>query len=108
MQYLWIVLAAAFLIVEFGTVTLVSIWFVIGALAALAACLLGAPLWLQVLTFAAVSLVMLLLLRPFLRSVRIGHILCPGRLIISEIRHVSGFLSPDPYAAGRPDDEADQ
>ncbi len=68
MQYLWIILAAAFLIVEFGTVTLVSIWFVIGALAALGVWALGAPLWAQVLTFAAVSLLMLLLLRPFLRK----------------------------------------
>ena len=68
MQYLWIVLAIAFLIVEFGTVTLVSVWFVVGALAALAAYYLGAALWLQVLIFAVVSLVMLLLLRPFLRK----------------------------------------
>ena len=68
MQYLWIVLAIAFLIVEFGTVTLVSVWFVAGSLAALAAYYLGAPLWAQVLVFAVVSLAMLLLLRPFLRK----------------------------------------
>ena len=68
MYILWIVLAIAFLIAEFGTVTLISIWFVVGALAALVACLLGAPLWLQVLIFAVVSLAMLLLLRPFLRK----------------------------------------
>ena len=68
MHILWIVLAVGFLVIEFGTVTLLSIWFVIGALAALAACLLGAALWLQVLIFALVSLAMLLLLRPFLRK----------------------------------------
>ncbi len=68
MQFLWIILAVAFLIVEFGTVSLVSIWFVGGSLAALGAYYLGAPLWLQVLVFAAVSLVLLLLLRPFLRK----------------------------------------
>ena len=68
MTILWIVLAIAFLIIEFGTVTLVSIWFVGGALAALAAALLGAAFWLQVLIFALVSLAMLLLLRPFVRK----------------------------------------
>ena len=68
MQFLWIILAVAFLIVEFGTVSLVSIWFVGGSLAALAAYYLGAPLWLQVLVFALVSLILLLLLRPFLRK----------------------------------------
>ena len=68
MYILWIILAVAFLAVEFGTVTLVSFWFVVGSLAALGAFFLGAALWLQVLVFALVSLLMLLLLRPFLRK----------------------------------------
>lgn len=71
MSYLyifWLVLAIAFLIIEFGTVTLISLWFVGGSLAAMAAALLGAPLWLQVLIFAVVSLALLLLLRPFFRK----------------------------------------
>lgn len=68
MYIFWLVLAAAFLVIEFGTVTLISVWFVVGALAATAAALLGAPLWLQVLVFALVSLAMLLLLRPFFRK----------------------------------------
>ena len=67
MVILWSVLAALFLLVELGTVALVSLWFVVGALAALAAALLGAAVWVQVLVFALVSLGMLLLLRPFLR-----------------------------------------
>lgn len=67
MVILWICLAAGFLLVEFSTVALISLWFVVGALAALAAALLDAAVWLQVLVFALVSLVMLLLLRPFLR-----------------------------------------
>ena len=68
MYILWIILAVAFLLVEFGTVTLVSIWFVAGVLAALGAYFLGAALWLQVLVFAVFSMLMLLLLRPFLRK----------------------------------------
>lgn len=68
MEILWIVFAAVFLAVEFATVALVSLWFVLGALAALLACALGAAVWLQVLLFALVSAGMLLLLRPFLRK----------------------------------------
>ena len=68
MFVVWIVLAAAFLGAELATVALVSLWFVVGALAALVACLLGAAAWLQVLIFALVSAGMLLLLRPFLRK----------------------------------------
>lgn len=68
MYIFWLVLAAAFLVIEFGTVTLVSVWFVGGSLAAMAAALLGAELWLQVLIFALVSVTLLLLLRPFFRK----------------------------------------
>ena len=65
---LWIIIAIAFLAIELGTVTLVSLWFVGGSLAAMIAALCGAPLWLQVLIFALVSLALLLLVRPFLRK----------------------------------------
>ena len=68
MTIVWLVLAIVFLAIEFSTVTLISIWFVGGALAAMAAGLLGAALWLQVLVFALVSLLLLLLLRPFFRK----------------------------------------
>ena len=68
MSILWIVLAGVFLAAELATVALVSLWFVVGALAALLACVLGAAPWLQVLVFALVSGGMLLLLRPFLRK----------------------------------------
>lgn len=68
MEILWLILAVAFLAIEFATVALISLWFVVGALAALAAAILGVAPWLQVLIFALVSMAMLLLLRPFLRK----------------------------------------
>ena len=49
MLIVWIVLTVAFLAAELATVALVSLWFVIGSLAALLACVLGAAAWLQVL-----------------------------------------------------------
>ena len=67
MYILWVALAAVFMATELATVALVSLWFVIGSLAALAASLLGVAVWLQVLIFALVSGGMLVLLRPFLR-----------------------------------------
>ena len=65
---LWIILAIVFLAVEFGTVALISLWFVGGSVAALAVCLLGGPMWLQVLVFGLISLALLLLVRPFLKK----------------------------------------
>lgn len=61
---LWFVLLVVFILVEASTVTMVSIWFVIGSLAAMIVSFLGGWLWLQILVFLAVSGVLLLLLRP--------------------------------------------
>lgn len=66
--WIWLALMVVFLIVEGATVSLVSIWFAVGALAAIAANLLGAQLWLQILIFLAVSGVMLACLRPLFRK----------------------------------------
>lgn len=66
----WGGLLALFLIVEaVCAIHLVSIWFAVGAAAALAAALLGAPLWLQILLFLVVSSALLAALLPFVRKV---------------------------------------
>jgi len=65
---IWLVLLVVFLIVEASTVTLVSLWFAAGSLAALLANLLGAELWLQVTAFLAVSTILLIALRPLFRK----------------------------------------
>ena len=65
---LWLALFVVFLIVEAGTVALVSIWFALGALAALVSCVLGAEMWLQITVFLVVSLVLLALLWKRVRS----------------------------------------
>ena len=66
--FLWLALFVVFLIVEAGTVELVSIWFALGALAALVSCALGAEMWLQITVFLVVSLVLLALLWKRVRS----------------------------------------
>lgn len=65
----WLILAAAFLVLEASTVNLVSIWFVVGCLGALAVDLLGGGIWLQVLVMLILSGILLfvfLRLRPHL------------------------------------------
>ena len=51
MVVIWLLLAAVFLVIELVTVGMVSIWCVAGALVALLAAALGAPLWLQIILF---------------------------------------------------------
>lgn len=64
----WLILMVVFLAVEAATVTMVSLWFAAGALAALIVSLLGGPLWLQILVCLAVSAAFLALLRPLARK----------------------------------------
>ena len=64
----WFALTVAFLIAEAATVTVISLWFAAGALAAMAAALLGAGIWLQIGVFLAVSAVALTALRPLVRK----------------------------------------
>lgn len=65
---LWLCLLVVFLAVEGGTVAVVSLWFAGGALVAMVASLLGAEFWLQIVLFLAVSVVLLLSLRPLTRK----------------------------------------
>ncbi len=61
---IWLIVLVSALVAEFFTVSLTSIWFSAGALAALIGALLRAPVWLQAVLFILVSFVMLLLVRP--------------------------------------------
>ena len=64
----WLVLLVVFIMAEASTVTVVSLWFAVGALTAMVAALLGAELWLQAVLFAVVSVVLLCALRPIVRK----------------------------------------
>ena len=64
----WLVAMIVLLIIEGIVPGLVSIWFAIGAFAAMISAILGAPLWLQVLWFFAVSILTLCLTRPFAKK----------------------------------------
>lgn len=64
---IWLVLLVVFLVVEASTVTLVSLWFAAGALAAMVVSLLSKAIWLQVAVFLAVSAILLTALRPLVR-----------------------------------------
>ena len=68
MTIVWAVLFLLFLFMEANTVSVVSIWFALGALAAEVTCLLGGELWLQAVLFFVVSGVLLAALRPITKK----------------------------------------
>ena len=63
-KIIWLVLLLLFGGAEALTVGLTSVWFAAGALCALIAALLGAPLWVQIALSLAVSALCLLAVRP--------------------------------------------
>ena len=67
MIWIWLGAVILFGVVELATAGLVSIWFVAGALAALAGAVLGAELLTQVLLFVGVTAVALAATRPLVR-----------------------------------------
>ena len=68
MPTIWIIAVIVFAVVEGMTAGLVTIWFALGALAALLASLFGAPLWLQLVWFFVISIATLIATRPLARK----------------------------------------
>ncbi len=66
----WLIVAAALTGIEVATLTLVMGMAAVGALAALLAAVLGAPLWGQMVVFIVVSVAMLVVVRPMARRHR--------------------------------------
>ena len=64
----WFVLTVILLIAEAATVTVISLWFAAGALAAMVTALLGGTVWIQTLVFVLVSAAALTALRPLVRK----------------------------------------
>jgi len=62
----WLVLSVVLFVIEGTTVQLVCIWFAAGALFAMLASFVGAPVWLQLLIFLISSIGVLIVGRPFL------------------------------------------
>lgn len=96
-NWIWLILAVLFLIIEAATVTMVSLWFAGGCLAALAVALLGGSLGLQIGTALVVSAVLLACLRPMVRKhftpkltkTNVDAIIGSKGYVLSEIDNVS-------------------
>ena len=68
MTAVWGIAIVVFLVLEGMTAGLVTIWFAVGAVAALLASLFGAPVWLQLVWFFVISVAALFLTRPLARK----------------------------------------
>ena len=121
-QIVWLVAMLVFLFVEAQSVTMVSLWFAAGALAALIGTLCGAELWLQIVLFLAISIALLASLRPLARkyftpkltktnvdsvigmqglvTVQIDNITAQGQVKLGAMEWTARSTSGDPIPAG--------
>lgn len=65
LSLIWLFLVIVFIIVEISTLAYVSFWFIFGAVAAMFISLVTASTTIQIAVFLMVSLISLILLRPF-------------------------------------------
>lgn len=70
----WLIVFIILIGAELATLQLVSIWFAVGALGALAASLLGAGIEIQLIIFIAVSLILLILMKPVTSRIMKKHV----------------------------------
>lgn len=68
MYILWAALIIIFAVFEAATAQLVSIWFVVGALASLISAFLGANFAVQIIIFIAISILALVITRPLVKK----------------------------------------
>lgn len=69
--WFWLAVIILFLVIEMITVSLVSIWFVGGALAAFLVSYFTDTIWIEVAVFLVVSILLLVLLRPLARRLSV-------------------------------------
>lgn len=69
MPYIWIGIAIVMGIIEASTAQLVSVWFVLGGLAAAASCIFTDNVFIQIAVFLIVSIASLLATRPFVKKI---------------------------------------
>ena len=69
MVFVWLVIAVVLGIFEAATVELVSIWFAVGAVAAMVPAYFNAPFWVQILVFILVSALCFVFTRPFFKKI---------------------------------------
>ena len=89
---IWLVLFVVFLLAEAATVTMLSLWFAGGALAALAVAATGGGLGFQITVFLVVSAALLACLRPMARKLFTPRL---TRTNVDAIVGTQGYVTAD-------------
>lgn len=96
---LWLIIFVVCIAVELATMGLTTIWFAGGALIAAVVAAVGAPIWLQIGVFLAVSFVLLYFTRPVAVKyfnkdrvkTNVESMIGKQAIVISEINNLQGI-----------------
>ena len=69
MPFVWLIIAVILGVIEAVTVSLISIWFAVGALAAIIPAYFEVPIWGQILVFLAVSAIAFAFTKRFFKDI---------------------------------------
>lgn len=96
MVIIWSVFIAITIVIELATADLVTIWFIVGALGALIAALLGASELTQIIIFVVLSVVLLFATRPLTkRMMEKGQVRTNADRFIGMIAIVTKAVEPN-------------
>lgn len=86
----WLILFVVLVVIELFTMGLTTIWFAVGAIAAMAVNMLGGNIWFQCVVFLVVSFLVMLFTRPFaVRYINHGHV----RTNVDELIGASAYVT---------------
>lgn len=98
MTMIWLIAFLGLLLVEFLTVGLVSIWFAIGALAALIVTFITDSVLIQALVFIVVSVVALIATKPLMKKFKIsGYEPTNSDRVVGKVAEVTKEIKPNSY-----------
>lgn len=94
--WFWLGLFLLAVIFEAATVDFVAIWFAVGSVPAFILAIIGAPIWLQVTTFLAITIVLISFTRPYmLKYFKTNQIKTNAQSVIGKTATVSEVILPN-------------
>ncbi len=98
MTTIWLIAFFGLLLIELVTVDLVSIWFALGALAALITTFITESILIQTIVFIFVSIIALLVTRPLMKKFKInGFEPTNTDRVIGKVAEVTKEIKPNSY-----------
>lgn len=98
MTLIWVIAFLGLLLVEFLTVGLVSIWFAVGALAALITTFITESVLIQTIVFVIVSIATLLITQPLIKKFKVTTFEPTNSdRVIGKTAEVTKEIKPDEY-----------